>query len=218
MFPRFRSSWHRSRDRIWLGPELWANPIQDWRVQSGRLECVNAESGRNVQMLTWSVGPDAFEFSAGVRLGLIDGTPLAEGAGSAGFHLGINGVLKDYRHSQIFGKGLSAGLTRTGGLFIGDGTQAARGAVDLSRPAVDLRLNVTPAGGAYDVLLSVLDPATNRVLGEMERLALPAAQLQVNVGLIANVERLRRLPQQGAAKLMGRLGRCLRARRRRKSA
>src|SRR5688572_28826576 len=38
----FRSRWDTCPDRLWLGPEYWANPLQDWRIANGRIECTNA--------------------------------------------------------------------------------------------------------------------------------------------------------------------------------
>src|ERR1041384_2120816 len=31
----FVSAWDKTPDRVWLGPEYWANPLQDWRVAGG---------------------------------------------------------------------------------------------------------------------------------------------------------------------------------------
>src|SRR6266478_4803311 len=48
----FFSRWDQSHDRVWLGPEYWANPLQDWRVAGGRIECIKAAPNRNVNLLT----------------------------------------------------------------------------------------------------------------------------------------------------------------------
>ena len=36
----FASQWSQAPDRVWIGPEYWANRLHDWRIQDGRLECV----------------------------------------------------------------------------------------------------------------------------------------------------------------------------------
>jgi hypothetical protein len=48
----FRSAWDRAPDRVWLGAEYWANPLQDWRIAGGRIECARAAADRNVHVLT----------------------------------------------------------------------------------------------------------------------------------------------------------------------
>src|SRR4051812_33669953 len=93
--PALASRWNLSNDRVWLGPEFWANPLQDWRVANGRIECVNAAADRNVHLLTRQLGEKAGTFVATVRLGRVDGK-LNAGKGSAGFRVGIQGPLKEY--------------------------------------------------------------------------------------------------------------------------
>ena len=36
--PEFRTDTANDLDRIWLGQELWANPMQDWRMKGGRID------------------------------------------------------------------------------------------------------------------------------------------------------------------------------------
>src|SRR5688572_6153253 len=52
----FRSRWDSSPDRVWLGPEYWANPLQDWQLANGRIECTNPARDRNVHVLTRQLG------------------------------------------------------------------------------------------------------------------------------------------------------------------
>ena len=52
----FHSRWDACPDRVWLGPEYWANPLQDWRIAGGRIECTNAAPDRNVHVLTRQLG------------------------------------------------------------------------------------------------------------------------------------------------------------------
>ena len=35
----FSYDWSKSKDRRWVGPDFWANRLQDWQVKKGRLEC-----------------------------------------------------------------------------------------------------------------------------------------------------------------------------------
>src|SRR3954468_12582133 len=85
----FASRWHAMHDRVWIGPEYWANPLQDWRVAGGRLECVNAAPDRNVQLLTRELGPGPGDVIMSVRVGRVGGGALGAGRGSVGFRAGI---------------------------------------------------------------------------------------------------------------------------------
>ncbi|HXG11612.1 MAG TPA: alkaline phosphatase D family protein [Gemmataceae bacterium] len=191
----FVSRWDQCHDRVWLGPEFWANPLQDWRLAGGRIECVNAALDRNVHLLTRQLGPKRGDLRLSVRLGRIGG-PLGQGKGSAGFRIGIQGPLRDYRNSLIFGTGLDAGLTADGGLFIGPFQSAKAGTIDLDREAVELRLRAEPKGDSYTITLSAHDPADGKLLGQVRRDDIPADQLVGNLALVANFGRA----QAGAAK------------------
>ncbi len=50
--PAFKSQWDKDLDRVWLGADFWANPLQDWQVRGGRAECIAAKPNRNVHLLT----------------------------------------------------------------------------------------------------------------------------------------------------------------------
>ncbi len=71
----FTSAWPGDIERTWIGPEYYADRLQDWRIRGGRLECVEAGERRPmrvVHLLTASV-------PAALALGLLMGV-----AGQAG--------------------------------------------------------------------------------------------------------------------------------------
>jgi len=182
----FASRWHRCHDRTWLGPEYWANPLQDWRIVGGRVECVRAAPNRNVQLLTRQLGEKAGDLRMAVRIGRKGGAPLGRGRGSFGFRIGIQGPLRDYRNSLVFGTGVDAGVTSDGRLFVGELESIGAGRVDLAREAIELRLEAKPFGDHYEVDLVAADPTTERVLSEFHRGGIAADQLVGNLALVAN--------------------------------
>lgn len=120
----YRSAFERLPDRTWIGPEYWANRVQDWRLQGGRVECVEPAPRaalRTLHLLTHrtlgapglrapvaddgTVGPlPEGSFRAVVRLGAIE-TELPLGAdAAAGFLFGAGGEHVDHRLSaQVHG-------------------------------------------------------------------------------------------------------------------
>jgi alkaline phosphatase D len=115
----FTSDFENVHDRVWTGEDYWANPMEDWKIQNGRLVCVRGGADRNVHLLTFGLDqnkPNA-AFSMSVRLGLEEGSPKN---GSAGFAIGvIDQETRDPRASLMFGKGLTAGVKTNGKLFLG---------------------------------------------------------------------------------------------------
>jgi phosphodiesterase/alkaline phosphatase D-like protein len=188
----FRSAWDQSPDRIWLGPEYWANPHQDWRVAGGRIECINAAPDRNVHVLTCQLANRPGNLEMSVRVGRVGGGPLA-GRGSFGFRIGILGSLKDYPDLHDYRNnlwpaaeaGLNAGVTADGGLFVGRMTAADLVKLDLMGESVELRLAVTPDGRGYAVRLTALS-TDGRALGEALATGVSGDQLVGNLALVCN--------------------------------
>lgn len=182
----FVSEWPNAPDRVWIGPEYWANPLQDWRISGGRLECVKAAPNRSVHLLTRQLGEKLGDLRMSVQVGRIGGGSLGKGKGSIGFRIGIAGPLKEYRNSLVFGTGLDAGINAEGNLFIGNIEPAASTKVNLNSEIIELQLNAVPRQNAYRVTLSAHEAGTNRLLGKVVSDKVPADRLIGNVALVAN--------------------------------
>jgi alkaline phosphatase D len=183
--PEFRSRWDPMPDRPWAGEEVWTNPMQDWRVAGGRLECFQPAPGRNVHALTRDLADRPGTLTMSVRLGRLGGGPLRDGKGAAGFSFAVRGPLDEYRNNLIFGSGIPAGLRTRGELFIGEGPRARTAQVSLgAADSVELRLSVEPAGGGHRARLAAHAP-DGRLLGEVEHPDLPGP-LRGNLALNAN--------------------------------
>lgn len=188
----FRSNWHQSPDRVWLGADVWANPLQDWRVANGRAECANAAADRNIHALTRQLANRPGDLKMSVRIGRVGGGALT-GKGSFGFRLGILGTLRDYPEHHDYrnnlwpapGSGFNAGVTADGGLFVGALADAAKVKLDLASEEVDLRLVAELKGGGYTVTLTALDAKSGKQLAQAAG-SVPAEQLIGNVALVCN--------------------------------
>ena len=55
----FKSNWEGRNDAPWLGPDYWANPMEDWKVADGKIECIRTGGDRNVQLLTHSLAKNS---------------------------------------------------------------------------------------------------------------------------------------------------------------
>lgn len=145
----FRSAWPHDASRQWPGPEYWPNPLQDWRVREGRLECFSSGGDRNVALLTRDVAERNGDLVLGVRLGKINKVPLE--SGFVGFRVGIKSQMHDYRATAIYGRGMNAGVNAEGRLFIGRLEDSAP-RIDLAEE-IHLRLHARPSATGYLVSL-----------------------------------------------------------------
>jgi len=105
--------------RVWIGNEYWANPLQDWQLNNGQIECITSGGYRNIYMLTNEIGSKKGDFTISVKVkNLISEEDLTEGW--IGFEIGVKGEFNDYRDSAIRGRGFPVGITTQGQMFIGN--------------------------------------------------------------------------------------------------
>jgi hypothetical protein len=133
----FASDWHRQPDHIWIGPAYWANPMEDWRIRDGRLQCTSSDANRSVHLLTHRLGEQdgTLELSVVVGLQQPEGnqSPDRQGGdtpqGSVGFEIGIQSELGDYRSSLIRGDGIRVALTSDGRVLSSFSRSAEHGTI-----------------------------------------------------------------------------------------
>lgn len=151
--PSFRSDWSQTLRRPWPGADYWSNPLQDWRVQDGRLESFSPGGDRNVFLLTRKVTDRIGDFTMSVHLGKIGKDATTQGF--VGFRVGINNPMNDYRATAIYGRGMNAGANADGRLFIGE-LEPSAVRVDLNRE-LRMQLRAAPSEKGYKVMLRTSD-------------------------------------------------------------
>jgi phosphodiesterase/alkaline phosphatase D-like protein len=198
---QFHSDWPEDVERTWVGPEYWANRLQDWRISGGRLECVESRAEkpmRTVHLLTRCLGAKDGEFSLSVCTGIIGDAARVSADSAAGFLIGA-GSNVDYRaaslvhHSFGPGGGIIAAMEGTGRAVFRDMTAenypvlAAAENTPESLPAeVELYLSGEPVGNIYKLNLSVRDPKTGNVLSQTTLKNVDSARLVGNVALVSH--------------------------------
>jgi alkaline phosphatase D len=181
------SAWAANTSRTWLGPEYWANPLQDWRLANGRIECVAAGGDRNVALLTREVAARSGELSISARLGQLESAT----AGFAGFRIGAKSHGEDYRATAIYGQGLNTGITAEGQLFIGSVEPSAPKIV--WEGATELTLTARPSANRYHVSLRATRAGAAAV--EVTR-DVPADWLTGGVALVSSSAHVPDLPAE----------------------
>ncbi len=186
----FHSAWPRQAERAWAGPEYWTNPLEDWRIRQGRLECIGAGGDRNVFLLTHEVAGRAGNVAMSVRLGRMEAAEHLE-EGFAGFRVGIKSYVDDYRARAIHGRGMNVGVTADGRLFIGE-VQASSPRVKLEQE-LRLDLEAHPSGSSYAVTLRAEDREGKR-LAEITR-QVPGEWLEGGVALVSSSGKVEPTPK-----------------------
>ena len=177
-------------DRTWIGPQFWANRLQDWKLENGKLVCLNETNPmRTLHVLTNSLAERTGNFEVSVQLGLVEAT---EGKASAGILFGA-GAGQDYRQAALihhsYGKngGLYAGVSTNGKLFIKDfeteNTLLGEVEVDGLEFDKNLRLKIQ---SDEDNNLSVIVMSGGNELARLEGVAIPANRTVGSIALVSN--------------------------------
>ncbi|GEO07098.1 hypothetical protein AAE02nite_47620 [Adhaeribacter aerolatus] len=119
----FRDDFAGTNDRVWIGEKYWAIPMEDWQIKGGRLEFTGQQKMARVNLLTSVIQSGTGEFTLTVEAGLLAEKTNSAKPGTAGFSVGITDELDpDVKAACYYGKGINAGVSTQGNLFIGEQT------------------------------------------------------------------------------------------------
>lgn len=172
--------WEKMHDRVWLGEEFWANPMEDWAVVDGAAECVGGGGNRNIQLLTHSLRHhESFRMTVHARQ-----VGKANVDAGCGFRVGIRSEIDEYRSNCFARGGIDAGLVK-GTLRLGKDTAPLRG--NVGDAGVLLTLRGEPDGDRFVLTLSATNPVNERPLGSVKSSFAKNALLG-NVALVNNYD------------------------------
>ena len=108
-------------DRVWLGENYWAVPMEDWALKEGRIEFYGVERNSRVNILNSVLNQGSGSFSISAEMGLMNPNLEKADSGTAGFGIGVTDeVDPDVKSVCYFGKGTNAGISIKGFIFIGN--------------------------------------------------------------------------------------------------
>lgn len=90
--------------RTWVGPDYWSNRLQDWRVNMGRLECLNGDANKPMRTTHWLSGEISHKtapFTIEVRTGSLGYYRAADGTSWSGLLIGAGEGRLDYRSAAL---------------------------------------------------------------------------------------------------------------------
>lgn len=139
-------------DRVWIGKDFWSIPLEDWRIQNSRVECVGKRKNMRINVLTRIIEQGKGTINVSVKMGLLEQGKRT----SAGIRLGSwDDEDQDVRSLCYFGKGLEIGITSDGSLFLGNITSALPENFNMN----DFVLNVSasPSGDNFGIKTTATD-------------------------------------------------------------
>ena len=180
----FSSTFPQNIQRSWIGPEFWANPLQDWQLKNGRIECIVSGGDRNVFLLTHELIEKNGKATLSVNLGNLNSSSEKINEGWVGFRIGIRGEFNDYRDCAVRGVGLPVGITTDGQLFIGGVSDKIK-KVNPTWESNRLELTISPANKNYQLTLSFYDE-NNNLLVQTDRNNIKSDWLTGGVAIVSH--------------------------------
>ena len=153
--------------RPWIGRQYWSSPLRDWQLAHGRVESVSGGARHEVVLLTHQLKAGDGDLQMSVRLGQLHNHPPENGLGWAGFKFALTGrMAEEYRSALWKGRGISAGVTTAGQLFVG--TEVS-GKVIAPERLNDFRLVLQAdcAGSGAEVMLTAFASDSDELLAVM---------------------------------------------------
>lgn len=115
---QFSANFDNTNNRIWVGKDFWSIPLEDWKVEDGKLFCTGEVPNSRVNLLTHVISPEVGDFQVSAKIML---TEKSDVPGSAGFLIGAHdNEDPDVRAACYFGGGIKAGISLNGFAFLKD--------------------------------------------------------------------------------------------------
>ncbi len=192
---KYSSEWHNAPDGVWVGPRLWANRLQDWKVEDGRLVCVNSSPMRTVHLTSRRATDTKGNIKSSVTIMMSRG-PSYSGTAAAGFLIGAGRGL-DYRAASLIhnysGKlaGLFVGLDASSNLFIRDCEKENEyleynGNNNTPWDKAYLIMTVAPGDNSHSLHVTAVNPQTNQVIDRLEADNIESGRIPGNIALVSH--------------------------------
>ena len=165
-------------DRVFLGGDVWANPMEDWRIEDGRARCTSAKSHRNVHCITKRLENTEGSFVMQANFDPVEKRPKRQ----FGFRIGIQSDIDDHRADAFAAGGIVIGQ-RDGQLVVG------KQVTDIAmKPTIGLRVEGRPENDQmYRIELHQILPGGRK--GAHVWKLFPKDQIVGNVAIAQGLER-----------------------------
>ncbi|MBM82111.1 MAG: twin-arginine translocation pathway signal [Planctomycetaceae bacterium] len=143
--------WSQVHDRVWLGEDFWANPMENWRVIDGAAECLSFAGNRSIHLITHQLTDNKSGFETSVRISKVQ---QQKRDGGAGFRIGVRSDINEFRSNCFARSGINAGVVANQ-LQLGSKTKPL--SKNFDEKGFTLSLTGKPSGGKYLLQLALID-------------------------------------------------------------
>lgn len=155
-------AWSNTHDRVWLGGEYWANPMEDWRVVNGATECISTGGNRSVHSLTTQIVDANGTINMSV---VVHRTSSGVNDGGGGLRLGAKSDINEYKSNCFVQSGIDAGI-KDDQLILNNKSVKLPRLPNSSK--VRIKIEGKPYNGTTKLTAKALDLNNSEVLAQVE--------------------------------------------------
>ncbi|MEZ9310982.1 alkaline phosphatase D family protein [Vibrio sp. 10N.286.49.F3] len=174
-----KDNWGNTHDRIWIGKEYWANPMEDWEIKDGGVEVNSFGGSRSVHSLTHQLTNPVEGFDVSVVVHRVEKTKKD---GGGGIRLGARSDVNDYRSNCFIERGYDAGIL---GQELVLGRARTRLKENVDNKDVLLKLNGQQVAGAMTLKLEAFLKESGESIGKLTDIT-SNDKIKGNIGVISN--------------------------------
>ena len=198
----FTSYWEQQPDRYWIGPEFWANRLQDWKIHNGRVECLNGLMPmRTLHVIDHYISDKTGTIKMTVITGRFNDFPPMSESDWTGFLIGAGDLEMNYRAralihknhgngggiiAAINGKGYPVFIDNETGYIIEPASYSGNPAIITQAQPVRLVLELLPQGNQYILKITASNINTPDNNTSSSIIIDDPNRLSGNIALIAN--------------------------------
>ena len=173
-----KDAWRNTHDRIWVGGEYWANPMEDWHIVKGGAECTSTGGNRSIHSLIYQL-TEHKPFQVSIKITQIEATGKDRGAG---LRLGAKSEINEYRSNCFIQEGYDLGVIENQ-LVLGAARSNIRKTV--ASDSIILQVNGEPLSGAFALKLTASLASSGELIAELNDLV-PFETLLGNIAIVSN--------------------------------
>ena len=199
---QYQSYWEQQPDRYWIGPEFWANSLQDWQIKNGRLECINSDDRmRSLHMLNRFLTEKPGNLSMEVSTGLVDEKSVLDAGHWCGFLIAAGDLDMDYRGRALIhrnhgkaagyiaavnGEGKIIFIDNENGNILNNEEENGFPVLFSEGRKVRLNLELVPAGDKYEIIMSAASQGGQGAETSAKISISDVERLTGNIAIVAN--------------------------------
>jgi len=200
---QFISKLSKDIKRTWINENFWANRLQDWQLNNGRIECINAEFPlRTVHILPYTISRDSGQIHIEIELGTLQQNDSLEVTDFAGVLIGVGSMDDNFKKRAIISgqnkknNGIIVAINGKGKIIYMNNDNKTEllnlaaaeeiGNPQLSKNGLLVYIDIFPEANKYSINTSIIDKKNEKIISYAKIINLEKNIIQGNIALIAN--------------------------------